>query len=85
MRSKLYNQALVVVLAALVGVAVVNKVHETYDDLRRAAGEVSRQLTRSGYGMLSTGEALTERLRHIELNRTPQPPQPPPRRCPRSS
>ena len=80
MRTKLYNQALVVVLAALVGVAVVNKVHETYDDLRRVTGEVGRQLTRSGYGMLSTGEALTERLRHIELNRKPQP-----RRCPRSS
>ena len=74
MRSKFYNQALVVVLAALVGVAVMNKARETYGDLRRVTGEVSRQLTRSGYGMLSTGEALTERIRHIELNRTPPPP-----------
>lgn len=84
MRNKLYNQALVVVLAALVGVAVVNKARETYGDLRRVTGEVSRQLTRSGYGMLSTGEAVTERIKHIELNRKPQP-QPQPRRCPRSS
>ncbi|MCA1614193.1 MAG: hypothetical protein LC800_08625 [Acidobacteria bacterium] len=82
MRSKFYHQALVVLLAAIIGVAVANKVHETYDDLRRVSGEVGRQLTRSGYGMLSTGEALTERIRRIELDRAPQPQ---PRRCPRSS
>jgi hypothetical protein len=83
-RSKSYNQAVVVAaLAAILGVAVVNKAHQTYDDLRRVTGEVGRQLTRSGYGMLSTGEALTERIRHIELNRNT--PKPPTRRCPRAS
>ena len=83
MRRKLYNQAVVVVLAALVGVAVVNKVHETFADLWRVTSEVGRQFARSGYGMLSTGENLTERIRHIELNRTPK--AQPRRRCPRSS
>lgn len=83
MRSKSYNQTLVVAaLAALLGVAVANKAHQTYDDLRRVTGEVGRQLTRSGYGMLSTGENLTERIRRLELNHAPQPQ---PRRCPRSS
>lgn len=80
MRGKLYNQALVVVLAALVGMAVVNKVHETYDDLRRVTSEVGRQFARSGYGMLSTGEALTERVRHTGPRQTHKP-----RHCPRSS
>lgn len=82
MRSNFYRQVMVAALAALLGVSVVNKAHETYDDLRRVTGEVGRQLTRSGYGMLSTGEALTERIRHIELNRTPKPQ---PRRCPSAS
>ena len=82
MRTKLYNQAMVVVLAALVGVAVVNKAQETFRDLRRVTSEVSRQFARSGYGMLSTGENLTERIRHVEPRETPKPQ---PRRCPRSS
>ncbi len=82
MLSKFYNHALGVVLAAPVGVAVVNKAHETYDDLRRVTGEIGRQLTRSGYGMLSTGEALTERIRRVQFNRAPQTQ---PRRRPRSS
>lgn len=62
---KLYNQAFVVLLAVLVGVAVSNKMAETAGDLRQLTSEVSRQLSRSGYGMITSGENFTARLRRV--------------------
>ena len=62
---KFYNHAFVALLAVLVGVAVSNKMAETVGDLRQLTSEVSRQLSRSGYGMITSGENFTARLRRV--------------------
>jgi len=68
---KFYNQAFVVLLAVLVGVAVSNKMAETAGDLRQLTSEVSRQLSRSGYGMITSGENFTARLRRVGTTTRP--------------
>ncbi len=68
---KFYNHAFVVLLAVLAGVAVSNKMAETAGDLRRLTGEVSRQLSRSGYGMITSGENFTARLRRVGTTNAP--------------
>lgn len=68
---KLYNQAFVALLAVLVGVAVSHKMNETVGDLRQLTSEVSRQLSRSGYGMITSGENLTTRLRRVGTTDAP--------------
>jgi hypothetical protein len=77
---KFYNQAFVVLLVLVAGVAVTEKVNETARGLREATREINRQLVRSGYGVLSTGESLTGQFRRVEFERAPQR-----RPCPRSS
>ena len=62
---KFYNHVFAVLLAVLVGVAVSNKMGETVGDLRQLTSEVSRQLSRSGYGMITSGENFTARLRRV--------------------
>ena len=62
---KFYNQAFVALLAVLVGVSVSHKMSETVGDLRQLTSEVSRQLSRSGYGMITSGENFTARLRRV--------------------
>ena len=62
---KFYNHAFVALLAVLAGVAVSNKMGETVGDLRQLTSEVSRQLSRSGYGMITSGENFTARLRRV--------------------
>ena len=71
---KLYNQAFVALLAVTVGVAVSHKMRETAGDLRQLTSEVSRQLSRSGYGMITSGENFTARLRRVGT--TPAPARP---------
>ena len=73
---KFYNHAFVVLLALLVGVAVSNKLGETVGDLRQLTAEVGRQFSRSGYGMITSGENFTERLRRVGAR-----PAAKPRRC----
>lgn len=60
---KYYNQAFVVLLAVLVGVAVSNKLGETAGEVRQLTAAVSRQLSRSGQGVLAAGESFAARLR----------------------
>ena len=74
---KFYNHAFVVLLALLAGVAVSHKLGETVGDLRQLTSEVSRQLSRSGYGMITSGENLTARLRRVGTT----PPATPARPC----
>ena len=74
---KFYNRAFVALLAALVGIAVSNKLGETAGHLRQLTSEVSRQLSRSGYGMITSGENLTARLRRVGTT----PPATPARPC----
>jgi hypothetical protein len=71
---KLYNQAFVALLAVLVGVAVSNKMGETFGDLRQLTSEVSRQFSRSGYGMITSGENFTARLRRVGTTNAPRRP-----------
>jgi len=68
---KFYNHAFVVLLALLAGVAVSHKVGETVGDLRQLTSEVSRQLSRSGYGMITSGENFTARLRRVGTTTAP--------------
>ena len=68
---KFYNQAFVALLAVLAGVAVSNKMAETAGDLRQLTSEVSRQLSRSGYGMITSGENFTARLRRVGTTTVP--------------
>ena len=60
---KFYNQAFVVLLAVLVGVAVSNKMGETFGDLRQMTSAVSQQLSRSSHGVIAAGENFAARLR----------------------
>jgi hypothetical protein len=60
---KFYNQALVVLLAALVGVAVSNKLGETYGEVRQLTSAVSQQVSRSGPGLIAAGGNLAARFR----------------------
>lgn len=68
---KFYNHAFVALLAVLVGVAVSHKMNETVGDLRQLTSEVSRQLSRSGYGMITSGENFTARLRRVGTTSAP--------------
>ena len=68
---KFYNQAFVALLAVLVGVAVSHKMNETASDLRQLTSEVSRQLSRSGYGMITSGETFAARLRRVGTTTAP--------------
>ena len=68
---KFYNHAFVALLAVLVGVSVSHKLGETVGDLRRLTSEVSRQLSRSGYGMITSGENFTARLRRVGTTAAP--------------
>ncbi|HLL74925.1 MAG TPA: hypothetical protein VK421_06640 [Pyrinomonadaceae bacterium] len=68
---KLYNHVFVALLAVLAGVAVSHKLGETAGDLRQLTSEVSRQLSRSGYGMITSGENFTARLRRVGTTTAP--------------
>ena len=68
---KFYNQAFVVLLAVLVGVAVSNKMGETAGELRQLTSAVSQRLPLSGQGMLAAGENFAARLRSAGPAETP--------------